>query len=203
MSIAAAPSAAPATMRPLPTAYVPYAATMGAALTLAGDAYHLFILHDRPTQAGTVAYAAHGLALMLGLLLLLMAALSVARPHPLTRAGLPTLVIGTGLVVGDVWAESIVLPGVLTGTATELLGHDTSGRHLAFVIAAFALFATGWLLFALTMRPTDGAVTWLLIIGAVLAFLPIPGSYVLLATGACLVILRAHARTGQHDASEA
>ena len=167
------------------------AAVLGALLVLAGDAYHLFVLDDRPTQAGTAAYSAHGVALMLGLLLLLLAALSVARPGRLARVALPAMVVGTALVVGDIWAEVVVLPGVVTGGARDLLGDDISGQHLALVIVAFALFAIGWVLFALSMRRVAGPVTWVLVAGGVIAFLPVGGSYVTLAVAAALVVARA------------
>ena len=98
---------------PLSVSMAAPAAVLGALLVLAGDAYHLFVLDDRPTQAGTAAYTTHGVALMLGLLLLLLAALSVARPGRLARVALPAMVVGTALVVGDIWAEVVVLPGVV------------------------------------------------------------------------------------------
>ena len=177
--------------RPLERHLTTPAAVLGAALVLAGDAYHLFVLDDRPTQAGTAAYTGHGVGIMLGLLLLLLAALSVARPGRLLTVGLPVLVVGTALVVGDVWAEVVVLPGVLTGSADRLLGNDISGTHLALVVVAYALFALGWAMFALAMRSTVGPIAWVLVAGAVIAFLPVGGSYVALAVGAALVVTRA------------
>ena len=63
---------------PLPRRLAAPAAVLGAVLVLAGDAYHLFVLDDRPTQAGSARYAGHGIAIMVGLLLLALAALSVA-----------------------------------------------------------------------------------------------------------------------------
>ena len=181
----------PSHATPLPPSMTAPAAVLGALLVLAGDAYHLFVLDDRPTQAGTAAYTAHGLALMLGLLLLLLAALSVARPGRLARVALPSMVIGTALVVGDIWAEVVVLPGVVTGDSRALLGDDISGQHLALVVVAFALFAVGWALFALSMRRVAGPVTWVLVAGSVIAFLPVGGSYVTLAVAAALVVARA------------
>jgi hypothetical protein len=163
-------------------------------LVLAGDAYHLFVLDDRPTQASTAAYTAHGAALMLGLMLLVLAALSLVHGSRLGGVGLSVLVIGTALVVGDIWAETVVLPGVVSGSASRLLGEDIGGRHLAFVVGAYALFAGGWVLFALAMRPAVGPVAWLLVVGGMIAFLPIGGSYVVLAVSATLVIARASAR---------
>ncbi len=166
-------------------------AVLGGLLVLLGDAYHLFVLDDRPTQAGTALYTGHGLAIMLGLLLLVLSASAVTAPGRLASVAVPLVVIGTALVVGDVWAEVVVLPGVVTGEATALLGEDISGQHLALVVVAYALFALGWVLFALSMRRRVGAVAWLLVVGGVIAFLPVGGSYVTLALGAVAVVLTA------------
>jgi hypothetical protein len=174
----------------VPSLIVP-AALLGALLVLAGDVYHLFVLHDRPTQAGSPAYRLHGVALMLGLALLVMASLSVARAGRLAAVALPLIVLGNALVIGDIWAEVVVLPGVVFGEAPKLLSDDIGGAHLAMVIGAYALFALGWLLYGLSMRPASGAASWVLVVGAVLGFLPIGGSYVLLALGAAAVVQRA------------
>lgn len=190
MSIAPSAPAPLPLAAPLPRRLATPVAAVGAASVLAGDAYHLFVLDDRPSQAGTAAYTGHGVGIMLGLLLLVLAALSVVRPGRLAGACIPVLVIGTALVVGDIWAETVVLPGIVTGHAAELLGHDISGAHLAFVIGAYALLAIGWVLFALATRSVVGAPAWLLVIGGVMAFLPVGGSYVLLALGAALVVAR-------------
>lgn len=184
---------APTTTGPVARAAAGPVAAIAALLLLAGDAYHLFVLNDRPTQAGTVPYRLHGIALMLGLALLVMAALSVARAGRLAAVGLPLLVLGTALVIGDIWAEVVVLPGVVHDSAPQLLSDDISGPHLVMVIVAYALFAIGWILFALSLRGAVGGVSWLLVVGGVLAFLPIGGSYVLLAIGAASVVSRAAA----------
>ncbi len=190
MSQALAPlPAAPAV--PLPASLAAPAAVLGALLVLAGDAYHLFVLDDRPTQAGTAAYTAHGVAIMLGLLLLVLASLSVVRPGRLATVALPVVVVGTALVVGDIWAEVVVLPGVVDGSAAALLGEDIAGPHLALVVGAYALFAIGWVLFALSMRAIVGAAAWLLVAGGVIAFLPVGGSYVVLAVAGAWVVTRA------------
>ena len=87
MSTASSTTLPDSVARPLSGSLATPAAVVGAALVLAGDAYHLFVLDDRPTQAGTAAYTGHGVAIMLGLLLLVLAALSVARPTRLSHAG--------------------------------------------------------------------------------------------------------------------
>jgi hypothetical protein len=184
------PAVGDVTTTPLPMRMATPLAVLGALLMLAGDVYHLFVLDDRPSQAGSAAYTAHGLALMVGLLLLLLAALSVARPGRLTRAAAPAMLVGSALVVGDIWAEVVVLPGVVTGDARDLLSEDIGGLHLALVIVAFATFAVGWALFALSARTVAGPVAWLLLVGAIIAFLPVGGSYVTLSVGAALVVAR-------------
>ena len=177
--------------RPLPRSLVATAAILGAVLVLAGDAYHLFVLDDRASQAGTVAYSGHGIGIMLGLVMLVLAALSVTPTGPLARVGLPTMVLGTTLVIGDIWAEVVVLPGVLTPESRDLLANDIAGVHLTLVVVAYALFAVGWVLVALAVKNQVGLIAWLLVLGGVVAFLPIGGSYVLLAVGAALVVSRA------------
>lgn len=162
------------------------AAVVGGLLGVAGDAYHLFVLDDRPTQAATLGYRLHGFALMCGLVLLVLAAPALARgAGRLLRVALPVLTLGTALVVGDIWAETVVSPGVV-GDSVALLGEDIGGFHLAAVIAAYLLFAVGWLLYAMDAlrgRWCPRPIALLLAIGAVLAFLPIGGSYVLLSLG--------------------
>lgn len=168
------------------------AAVGGCLLALAGDAYHLFVLDDRPTQATDALYRLHGLSLIAGLLLLVLSALSLAPRSRLTAVALPALLVGTSLVVGDIWAEVVVLPGVLVPVAPQLLGDDIGGAHLGLVVMAYAIFALGWVLYAIAARRWAApAAAWLMLVGAVLAFLPIGGSYVLLSVGAAAVAITA------------
>ena len=197
----------PGAERALPLAAGPAraAAVVGAALGVAGDAYHLFVLDDRPTQAATLGYRLHGFALMLGLILLVLAAPGLAvGVSRLLRAALPMLTLGTALVVGDIWAETVVSPGVV-GDSTALLAADIGGFHLAAVIAAYLLFAVGWLLYAvdgLRRRWCPRPTALVLAVGAVLAFLPIGGSYVLLSVGMGMVGLAARGQLADRGAAD-
>src|SRR5688572_20576903 len=97
---------------PLATAPARVAAVVGGLLGVTGDVYHLFVLDDRPTQATTAGYRLHGLALILGLVLLVLAAPGLAgATSRWLRISLPLLTLGTALVIGDIWAEVIVSPG--------------------------------------------------------------------------------------------
>ncbi len=166
------------------------AAVVGGLLAVAGDGYHLFVLGERSEQLMTPGYRLHGFALMAALVLFTIAAPALAATRGrLARTALPLVVAGTALVVGDIWAEVVVVPGFVS-TQPELAGGEISGFHLAAVIGAYALFALGWLLYgvaALRDHWCSAPVAWLVIVGAVLAFLPIGGSYVLLSLGLALL----------------
>lgn len=196
------PPAAP-TSGPLSRTIAIKAALAAAVLVPAGDAYHLFVLDDRPTQATDVLYLLHGLSLIAGLLLLALSALSLAPRDRLTAFALPTLLVGSTLVMGDIWAEAVVLPGIVAPTAPHLLGDDIGGAHLLLVVTAYAVFALGWVLYAVSARRWAApAAAWLLVIGGALAFLPVGGSYVLLSVGAAAVAVTASApRAGRADRS--
>lgn len=177
------------------------AALAAAVLVPAGDAYHLFVLNDRPTQANDVLYLLHGLSLIAGLLLLVLSALSLAPRGRLTAIALPTLLVGSTLVIGDIWAEVVVLPGIVAPTAPHLLGDDIGGTHLGLVVTAYAVFALGWVLYAVSaLRWAAPPAAWLLVIGGALAFLPVGGSYMLLSVGAAAVAVTASgSRAGRVD----
>lgn len=192
-STAPAPARASSPGRPRPLAAV----AAGTAAVLAGDAYHLFVLDDRPTQMATLGYRLHGGALIVGLLLLALSVPGlIGTATRLARTAVVALAVSTALVVGDVWAEVVVVPGTVR-TVPQLTGEDAAGFHLGMLVVVFALFAVAWLLVGIAAArsgrcSTPAAV--LLCVGAVLAFLPIGGSYVLLALGALAVALSARAR---------
>jgi hypothetical protein len=166
------------------------AAVIAGLLAGAGDAYHLFVLDERSEQLATTGYRLHGFALMAALVLFVVAAPALAATRGrLARAALVITVAGTALVVGDIWAEVVVVPGVV-GPQPELADIDISGFHLAAVIGAYALFALGWLLYgvaALRDHWSSAPVAWLVMVGAVLGFLPIGGSYIVLSVGLALL----------------
>jgi hypothetical protein len=102
------------------------AAVVAGLLAGAGDAYHLFVLDERSEQLATAGYRLHGFALMAALVLFIVAAPTLAATRGgLARAALAMTVAGTALVVGDIWAETVVVPGVVS-TQPELAGVDIS-----------------------------------------------------------------------------
>ena len=166
------------------------AALVAAPLGILGDLYHFF-MDDRSRVLGDAFFKAHGLLLMTAFLLLIIALpafLFYRRDilSPLGRIALPLGLIGTTLVLGDIWAETVVVPGIVA-SQPQLVEEDISGYHLAAVIAAFAIFALGWLLVGITSfraRNFPRPALIVLCIGAVVAFLPLPGVYILLLVGA-------------------
>lgn len=163
------------------------AAFIAALVGIAGDAYH-FTLGDRSQVATSLGYRAHGIALMLAFFLAILALLRLMLLHDgrwgtLGRVGFVLALAGTITTIADIWAETIVLPGV-TASAPQLLDEDASGFHLAAVAFAFlALFALGWLLVAIaTFRAgmASRAASVGLAIAAVVAGLPLAGVYILL-----------------------
>ncbi|MBV9454097.1 MAG: hypothetical protein JOZ19_08275 [Rubrobacter sp.] len=92
-----------------------------------------------------------------------------------------TAFLGTALFVGVTWDQAVGVPS-LAREAPELLGQDTP-LPLGFRLSSW-LFSLGWLLFGVvTLRagryPREAA--WLLIIGAVINFIPRPGTEFVLA----------------------
>ncbi|HJQ92994.1 MAG TPA: hypothetical protein VJ874_01780 [Candidatus Thermoplasmatota archaeon] len=178
------------------------AAATAAIVGFLGDAYHLywgFVLEDdRSDLLETPLYRAHGIAIAAayGLALLALPGFALRLPKgamaPLA-AGIVVAFVGTVLVAGDYWAESVVTPGVVADSP-GLADEDATGLHLMLVILAFALHAIGWLLVAVGAG-RSGAPKWLAVllgIGAVVAFTPLPGSNLLLfaALGAAAVWMR-------------
>jgi hypothetical protein len=163
------------------------AALLGALLGIAGDAYH-FTLDERSEVAMSLGYRAHGIALMIAFLLAILALLRIAlvqseRWGVVGRVGFILALAGTITTIGDIWAEAIVLPG-MTSSAPELLNEDATGFHLGAVAFVFlGLFALGWLLVAVASFRAGQAsrpACALLGVAAVIAGLPIGGSYILL-----------------------
>jgi hypothetical protein len=166
------------------------AALVGAVLGMLGDAYHLYWAFltdlDRSELLDTAAYRAHGVLVAAGYALLLLAlpGLVLHAPRAWRQpgwAGVALAFVGTTMVAGDYWAESVVTPGVLAGSPA-LADADASGLHLALVVLGFALHAAGWLLVAIGAG-RSGLPRWLAVglgAGAVLAFPPIPGSNLVL-----------------------
>jgi hypothetical protein len=91
------------------------AALVAAPLGILEDLYHFF-MDDRTRVLGDAIFKMHGLLLMAAFLLLIVALpafLFYRRDilSPLARVALPLGLIGTTLVIGDIWAEKVVVPG--------------------------------------------------------------------------------------------
>lgn len=94
----------------------------------------------------------------------------------LGKAGFVVAFVGTALVVGSTWSFTFDLPA-LAQQAPEV--YDTPPPLLSRfgVAASFAAFSIGWVLFGISIlrnRTYPRVAAILLIVGAVLAFLPFP-----------------------------
>ncbi len=159
-----------------------------AAVGIPADLFH-FTIESRAAASQSVAFRLHGIALVLAFTLLMLALAGIVlaqrdRAGRLGRIGGLLALLGTALVIGDLAKEAFALP-----LAPAELG-DPQGFFLAVVVVSFALLALGWLLTAVAAHRAgvaSGRAAALLGIGAVLAFPPIPGAYVVLLLGVAVV----------------
>lgn len=182
------------------------AGAAGLAAVLLGvpaDLYH-FTIDSRTAAAGTLAFRLHGIALVLAfsLVLLALAGLVLAmagRAGRLGAAGAGCAFLGGTFVIGDLAKEAFGLP-----LAPEQLG-DPTGYYLAVVVLSFGLLAAGWAMTAIALRRAgviSGRASTLLLVGAVLAFPPIPGAYLTLLIGIAVATGPLRARAAAPSALE-
>ncbi len=143
------------------------------------DVYNFLLLGEEEFSAvaATASYAAESWLFLLGTLLVLFGlfGLYVGQSEatgPLLRIGFLVAFLGTALGVGAFWSDVFVLP-VLVNAAPELLD---AGPPLGYVLS-FGIFAIGWVLFGVAALRSRVCPRWaalLLIVGAVLSFLPLP-----------------------------
>ena len=159
------------------------AALAAAALGIPADLYH-FTIDSRAEEAGQVLFKVHGalLVVAMGLLVVALAGISLRLGEHGARTGAGTVLAfaGTLLVLANIATEAFAMPA-----APEALS-DPEGYWLFVIILSFGLFSLGWLLTAVSaMR--SGAVSkpagLLLCLGALIAFTPIQGAYILLLAG--------------------
>lgn len=166
------------------------AGTAGLAAAVLGvpaDLYH-FTFSSRTAAATTAVFPVHGIVLIVAFCLLLLALMGLVlaqqdRAGRLGLVGAGLAFLGGVLAIGDLMNETFALP-----LAPGALG-DATGLFLAMLVLSFGCLAAGWLLTALALRRAgllSVRATWLLGIGAVLAFPPIPGAYLTLLLGAAL-----------------
>lgn len=167
------------------------AAVTAAVVGVPADLYH-FTIDSRAAASGTLVFRLHGLALVTAFTLLVLALAGIVlaqqgRAGRLGAAGGLLALLGTCLVVGDLAKEAFALP-----LAPDRLG-DPQGYYLAVVVLSFAALSLGWLLTALAARRAgvaDGPAAGVLVVGALLAFPPLPGAYVVLLLAVAVVAVR-------------
>ena len=127
---------------------------------------------------GTYAFIS-GLFMIATLLLLLGLVGLYARQSEVTGflglLGFLVAFIGTALVLGSFWAQEFVAPAAAE-VAPEFLDSEPGWLNFGFSLS-FSLFSLGWLLFGvatLRARIYPRIAALILIIGAVVAFLPFP-----------------------------
>lgn len=123
--------------------------------------------------------------------------LYLRQQHALGRFGngaFALALVGTMLAAGGAWDQVFTVP-YLANEAPTVLDAETSGSLLAGFFLSFSLLALGWALFAVVSRRAGvlprGAST-VLLVGAVLAFLPAPTALrlLVLTIGAALLSRR-------------
>ncbi len=127
--------------------------------------------------AATASYAIETWLFLLGDVLVLFGLFGLYTRQseaagPLGLVGFLVAFLGTALLVGASWGDVFVVP-ILVDAAPELLD---AGPPFAYVLS-LGIFAIGWVLFgvaALRARVYPRWAALLLIVGAVLSFLPLP-----------------------------
>jgi hypothetical protein len=158
------------------------AALTAAVVGIPADAFHFTMSEGRAAASQSLAFRAHGLALLSAFTLTLVALAALVlvqqgRAGRLGTLGAALGLFGTTFVIGDLAKEAFGLP--LAPVALS----DPQGYYLLVVVASFLALAAGWTLTALALRRAgvlSGPATGLLVVGALLAVPPMPGSYVLL-----------------------
>lgn len=162
------------------------AAALGGALLLISDLLSFTINSGSLTQVVTTpSYAIDGgTRLLAGVLLLLGVVGLHARQSETSGApGLLAFLVafaGTALILGTWWTNTFVAPSLATEAPAFLEAGPTGVLGFGFTMS-FALGAVGWLLFGLVSLRTriyPRAVVVVLMVGAALTFVPLPGGQV-------------------------
>ena len=154
------------------------AAVLSAVSSVLGDLLRLFVDVESSETATTTPYALVFLLYLLGAVLLLLGLLGLYSSQSeaagvLGLVGFLAAFLGTALLVGALWFELFITPSL----AARAPGLAEAELGLAGFILVFLLGVVGWLLFGVaTLRariyPRWAAV--LLMVGGVVAFVPIP-----------------------------
>ena len=186
------------------------AALTAGALLLAADLWNLVqYLQYGDTllfseQASTTSYTVMSAVYMVGVLLLLVAAVGLYARHSgafgaLGLLGFLAALIGTGLIVGLMWALTFVAPSAAIEAPAFLNAEEVAGPlDTGFMLSGIA-WALGWALFGVAMimaRVLPRAATITLVIGALLTIAPLPASALVLDAALVwlgLIVLRERA----------
>jgi len=154
------------------------AAVASAVLSAMGDLLRLFVDVESSETATTTPYFLVFLLYLLGAVLLLLGLVGLYASQSeaagvLGLVGFLVAFLGTALLAGVLWFELFITPSL----ATRAPGLAEAELGLAGFILVFLLGVVGWVLFgAATLRartyPRWAAV--LLMIGGVVAFVPVP-----------------------------
>ena len=132
----------------------------------------------------TQVYAINTVASIVAFALLALALVAIYERQArdagwLGVVGAGAALIGTVFMAGDWWYEAFVVPW-LADVAPVVFETGAGGRLLVGGLASFALFSFGWSLFgaaSIRARVFPRAISVAILIGGVLAGIPIGGAY--------------------------
>jgi hypothetical protein len=142
-------------------------------------------------SATTPSYAFSSLLYLLGAVLLLLGlvGLYIRQAEAAGTLGLVAFLVaffGTALALGATWAELFVAPSLAVEAPRVLDAEPTGMLALGFTLTFFVFLPLGWLLFGVASyraRIYPRVATILLMVGAVIAALPIPLTEIVLYVG--------------------
>jgi hypothetical protein len=134
-------------------------------------------------EAVTSGYGLQSTLWLIGALLLLVAAVGLYARQPeaagtLGLVGFLAALMGTGLLVGLIWANVFVAP-TLAVEAPAVLDAEPAGTLAFGFLLSITIFGLSWALFGVAMLRTrvyPRVATILLIIGALLVIVPLPAT---------------------------
>ncbi len=154
------------------------AAVVSAVLSVVGDLLRLFVDVESSETATTTPYALVFLLYLLGAVLLLLGLVGLYTSQSeaagvLGLVGFLAAFLATALLVGVLWFELFITPSL----ATRAPGLAEAELGLAGFVLVFLLGVVGWVLFGLATLRARTYPRWaavLLMVGGVVAFVPIP-----------------------------
>jgi hypothetical protein len=159
--------------------------SLGALLSLATESEKLSVWVTTPSDAfSSLLYLLGGVLLQLGLVGLYM-----RQSEASGILGLVAFLVaflGTALAVGGTWAELFVVPAVAVEAPRVLEAEPIRMLAIGYTLTFFVFLSVGWLLFGVALfraRIYPGAAAILLMVGAVIAGLPIPLTELVLYVG--------------------